>query len=163
MHEANDRCPYAIAHIKGGPLAPKLKGIALFYQCSDGVYIRIEVNGMPVVMSNGEEGSFHGLHIHEFGNCEVGDPTNPFLASGGHYNPTNKKHPFHAGDLPPLLANNYCNEYGSAKMSIKTNRFCVKDIINRSVIIHEGLDDFKTQPTGGAGKRWACGVIKKYS
>jgi len=29
------------------------------------------------------------------------------------------------------------------------------------VIVHKDPDDFKTQPTGNAGARVACGVIRK--
>lgn len=33
-------------------------------------------------------------------------------------------------------------------------------IIGRAVIIHMDQDDFKTDPTGNAGGRAACGVIE---
>jgi Cu-Zn family superoxide dismutase len=32
-------------------------------------------------------------------------------------------------------------------------------ILGRAVIVHEKADDLKTQPTGDAGGRLACGVI----
>ena len=32
-------------------------------------------------------------------------------------------------------------------------------IIGRAVIVHEKADDLKTQPSGNAGARFACGVI----
>jgi Cu-Zn family superoxide dismutase len=33
------------------------------------------------------------------------------------------------------------------------------DIVGRGLIVHADPDDFKTQPTGNAGARIACGVI----
>ncbi|NLC63903.1 MAG: superoxide dismutase family protein, partial [Thermoanaerobacterales bacterium] len=33
-------------------------------------------------------------------------------------------------------------------------------VINKSIIIHENPDDYRTQPAGNAGKRLACGVIR---
>jgi Cu-Zn family superoxide dismutase len=35
------------------------------------------------------------------------------------------------------------------------------DILNKAVIIHDGADDFTSQPSGAAGNRIACGVIQK--
>ena len=32
-------------------------------------------------------------------------------------------------------------------------------IVGLAVIVHEKIDDLKTQPTGNAGSRLACGVI----
>ena len=58
------------------------------------------------------------------------------------------------GDLPPLLS---CN--GNAYMTVKTDRFKVKDIIGRTVIIHYRADDFRTQPSGDSGEKIACGII----
>lgn len=145
----------AYAVIKGGPLAPNISGKILLQQIKDGVYLHVYISGIPAISNNDTPIEFHGLHIHEFGNCTIGDPENPFLSAGGHWNPANLNHPNHAGDLPPILSNN-----GVAMMSFFTNRFYLKDAIGRSFILHEKPDDFISQPTGNAGKRLACGTIK---
>ena len=46
------------------------------------------------------------------------------------------------GDLPPLIENN-----GQAYMSVLINRFKIKDIMGKVVIIHDMPDDFTTQPS----------------
>ena len=147
--------PDAFANLKGGPLAPSLRGRILLYQLSDGVYIRTYIVGVPLTTTTGQKVDFHGFHIHEFGNCTVGDPANPFTAAGGHFNPTNQPHPFHAGDLPSILSTN-----GTAMMSVYTSQITVKDVIGKSFILHEKPDDFTTQPAGNSGLRLACGVIQ---
>jgi len=67
-------------------------------------------------------------------------------------------HGNHAGDFPVLFSNN-----GYARMSFFTNRFCVQDVIGKSIMIHLHPDDFRTQPSGDSGKRNGCGVIKSNS
>lgn len=146
--------PTAYALINGGPLAPKINGRALFYPLSDGIYLRVCVTGIPLYTSEGKPSLFHGFHIHEFDSCNIGDPKNPFMSSGGHWNPTNELHPYHYGDLPPLMSSN-----GIAAMSVYVSRFCVKDIIGKTLIIHENTDDFTSQPAGNSGHKLACGVI----
>ena len=94
--------------------------------------------------------------IFILGNSCTGNTEDEFANSGMHYNPKNCPHPLHAGDLPPLLENN-----GYSYMSFLTNRFKLKDIIGKVVIIHDAPDDFTTQPSGNSGKKIACGKIEK--
>ena len=148
----------AAANIKGGPLAPSITGVVYFKDVPGGVMVTVDVKGLPGFQPATDKrpqiGPF-GFHIHENGDCEAGDPNNPFTKSGGHYNPTNQPHGNHAGDFPVLFSNN-----GRAYMSFFTNKFKTADIKGRSVIIHESPDDYRTQPAGASGKRLACGIIE---
>ncbi|MPQ44747.1 superoxide dismutase family protein [Clostridium tarantellae] len=160
---SNFREEDAFAIIKGGPLAPSICGKALLYQLKDGVYIRVYITGIPandVDLNRGKmfSNTFHAFHIHELGNCTVGNPKDPFLAAGGHWNIEGNPHEFHTGDLPPLLANN-----GKVMMSFLTQRFMLKNALNRSFILHKNYDTIKAQPSGNAGSRLACGLIKSKS
>ena len=137
----------AVAIIKGGDAAPALRGRVEFYQKSNGVLVVVNVDGLP----KDNESGFFAFHIHEGKSCQGDD----FAETLAHYNPQSTPHPMHAGDLPPLLE---CN--GMAYMSVLTGRFSVKEIIGRTVVIHNGVDDFTTQPAGNAGRKIACGIIK---
>ena len=142
------KCPDAVARIRGGVEAPQLNGRAEFYQENGCVLIVARVSGLPRESETG----FFGFHIHAGESCSGTD----FSGTGSHYNPTGQGHPKHAGDLPPLLS---CQ--GSAYLSVKTDRFSVNEIIGRTVVIHSDPDDFHSQPAGNAGKKIACGVIRK--
>jgi len=148
----------AIARVKGGPLAPEIRGIVRFKEVTGETWVCATIKGLPpyrpATNSKNPIGP-HGFHIHEFGNCQVGDPQNPFQAAGGHWNPDNQPHGNHAGDFPVLFSNN-----GYAKMCFFTNRFRPVDVIGKSIIIHQNPDDYRTQPAGDAGNRLACGVIR---
>jgi Cu-Zn family superoxide dismutase len=37
----------------------------------------------------------------------------------------------------------------------------VNDVIGRTVVVHSGADDFRTQPAGNAGRKIGCGVIRR--
>ena len=95
--------------------------------------------------------SFPQFHDNHEGDSCRGEG---FPDTGGHYNPHNTPHPMHAGDLPPLLS---CG--GRAWMSVLTNRFQIQDILGRTVVIHSGPDDFRTQPAGNSGEKIGCGRI----
>jgi Cu-Zn family superoxide dismutase len=147
----------AIAYIKGGPLAPRINGVVYFRDVPGGTEVCVEVNGLPDYQPANKHSNPigpHGFHIHKLCTCEVGDPEDPFQAAGEHWNPDNQPHGNHAGDFPVLFSNG-----GYARMCFFTNRFKPKDVIGRAVIIHQNPDDYRTQPTGNAGKRLACGVI----
>lgn len=137
-------CCTASAFLKSSIDAPELSGTVKFTQKSLGVLVEARISGLPA------DNDFFALHIHEGNSCRGRE----FSETGGHFNSGSTKHPYHAGDLPPLLS---CK--GSAYMKVLTDRFTVKDIIGRTVVIHSGPDDFKTQPSGAAGTKIACGII----
>lgn len=148
----------AVANITGGPLAPELKGTVTFTEVPGGTEVAVEVSGLPPYKpSEGGKPPVgpHGFHIHENGNCEIGNPGDPFSGAGGHWNPTNQPHGNHAGDFPVLFSNN-----GYARMTFFTNKFTVAQVIGKAVIIHESPDDYRTPPAGASGRKLACGVIE---
>jgi Cu-Zn family superoxide dismutase len=150
----NGKKPDAKAEIRGSLTYPDIVGKASFYQTKDGVLLNVEVMGLP----SGSEpcgGGVFGFHIHEGESC-TGNAEDPFADAKGHYNPHDCRHPQHAGDLPPLF-----EAQGRAFMVFLTGRFTVKEIIGKTIIIHASPDDFTSQPAGNAGKKMACGKIRK--
>jgi Cu-Zn family superoxide dismutase len=134
----------------------KTFGEATFEQVGDKVHAIIYVQGL-------KPGQEHGLHIHEVGDCSSGDG----MSAKGHFNPYGKPHgqpgssDRHAGDLPALKA----GKDGRAKVDVMADIITVQpgptSIVGRAVIVHADPDDYRTQPTGNAGARLACGVIRR--
>lgn len=145
--------PGAEAIVKGSDAYPNIRGKVQFYQMPTGVIVVADVSGLPDAGGKCAH-PVYAMHIHS-GNACTGNKADPFADSGTHYNPEGCTHPYHAGDLPPLFANK-----GNAWYAFVTDRFMVKDIKNKTVIIHEKPDDFTTQPAGNSGKKIACGEIK---
>ena len=107
----------------------------------------------------------HAIHIHEKSDCSAPDGS----SAGGHWNPTFKKHgkwgdvEHHKGDIGNFTA----DEKGNGTITLTTDEWCIgceddtKNILQKGLIVHQGVDDFTTQPTGNAGGRVACaGIIK---
>ncbi len=143
----NNRCFNAFADIRGGEDNPEISGKVFFFQKRNGVMVVADISGLP----ENSTGNFFAFHIHNGTSCTGKD----FSDTGTHFNPDDDIHPFHAGDLPPLLSND-----GKAYCEVLTNRFRVKDIIGKTVVVHDMADDFRTQPAGAAGKKIACGIVK---
>ncbi len=133
----------------------KTFGEATFEQVGDKVRVIVFVQGLKPDQE-------HGFHIHEAGDCSSGDG----MSAKGHFDPHGKPHGHptaserHAGDLPSFKA----AKDGRAKLDVMADIITVgpgpASIIGRGLIIHADPDDYKTQPTGNAGARIACGVIK---
>lgn len=150
----------AVAKIQGTTCSPHICGIVTFRNVPGGTEVCVNVIGLPPYQpAQGDKPPVgpHGFHIHEFENCQEGDPDNPFVKAGGHWNPSKQPHGNHAGDFPVLFSN-----HGKAKMCFFTDKFKVADVIGKSVVIHENPDDYRSQPAGASGKRLACGAIKWY-
>jgi superoxide dismutase, Cu-Zn family len=132
-------------------------GSAQLSQTPHGVLVRLTLKGVPA----GE----HAFHIHQTGKCEP-----PFTTAGGHFNPGSKKHGImaadgpHAGDMPNLHIpsdGNLAIEVVNAAVTLdkdKPNSLFKPE--GTALIIHAGKDDYKTDPTGDAGGRIACGVVE---
>lgn len=145
--QCNSNKPNAMALIRGGNAAPEVIGTVKFFQKQNCVLVVANIKGLPQTNTG-----FFGFHLHEGTSCGGND----FSASKVHFNPNGVPHPMHAGDLPPLML---CGN--NAHSSFLTNHFTIADIIGRTVIIHNMPDDFTSQPSGNAGEKIACGVIKK--
>lgn len=142
--------PAARAQVRGGPRNSRLKGVFSFYAAGNGSLVTGEVNGLPKTHTG-----IYAVHIHDGASC-TGNAEDPFAASGQHFNPANRPHPLHVGDLLPLFGND-----GFAVYSFYTDRFLPGDVVGHTVIIHSDPDDFRSQPSGNSGGKIACGVIEK--
>lgn len=132
-------------------------GMAMFHQRGDMVMLHVRVQGL-------KPGQEHGFHIHDKGDCSSGDG----MSTGGHFNPSGKPHgqhgagDHHVGDLPSLRA----DAAGRVDVRMPLTGLAIgsgaTDIVGRGLIVHARPDDYKTQPTGNAGARLACGVIQRH-
>jgi Cu-Zn family superoxide dismutase len=85
------------------------------------------------------------------------------VAAGAHFDPdatkTHKgpKGHGHKGDLPVLTAT-----AKGINQTVTASRLKLSDIEGRSLMIHEGGDNYSDAPENGGGKgRIACGVVPK--
>ena len=145
----------ATAHATlSGVAGSHLTGTVSFTETSEGVDIVVAVEHAPP--------GVHGFHLHEKGDCSAAD----FTSTGGHFNPTGTAHgapdaaAHHAGDYGNLTV----GEDGKGELKLHSTMLTVADgpnsVRGRGVILHEKADDLTTQPTGAAGGRIACGVVK---
>lgn len=124
----------------------------------NGVHLRAEFTGAPA--------GAHGFHIHETGQCS-GD----FSSAGGHFNPKGRSHGFtvaagpHLGDMPnvhipesgALTVEFFAPEVGMVADGVNT----LFDSDGAAIVLHQGTDDYESQPSGAAGPRLGCGVIER--
>ena len=146
--------PTAVANLEP-TTGNSARGTVTFTQDGDEVRVRANVSGL-------KPGAEHGYHVHEKGDCGSGDG----MSTGGHFNPTGKSHgpqrgEHHAGDMPSLVADSYGNAAASFELKGVSIGGAAPDLVGKGLIVHRDPDDYKTQPTGNAGPRIACGVIRK--
>lgn len=129
-------------------------GTASFFKILDGIKVVVNVQNVSA--------GFHGLHIHETGDCSAPDAK----SAGGHYNPAAHPHgspdpaKYHAGDL----GNINIDEEGNGVLVLEIVSDVNHDadwakIVGKSLVLHNKADDLVSQPAGDSGDRIACGVI----
>lgn len=126
----------------------------------------VQENGEVTMTANlsGLSEGMHAIHLHENADCSAEDGT----SAGGHWNPTFEDHGewgdpdgYHKGDI----GNFDVNSQGEGSITFTTDQWCIgcedetKNILGKSVIVHDGVDDYTSQPSGDAGTRIGCAEI----
>jgi Cu-Zn family superoxide dismutase len=136
-----------------GRSGSSLTGTAEFMMHGDQMMVTVSVKGAPP--------GVHAVHIHEKGDCSAPDAS----SAGGHFNPGGHQHgapdakEHHAGDLGNMTV----GADGTGSIMVHTGELSLEgpnSVIGRAIVVHEKSDDFVTQPSGNAGGRIGCGVIK---
>ena len=103
-----------------------------------------------------------GFHIHEKGDCSAPDAS----SAGGHFNPANADHghpegeTHHAGDMLNLKSDAQgVAQVDTRAMGATLHSGLPTDVLGKAIVVHEGPDDYQSQPSGNSGARIACGVI----
>ncbi len=147
--------PAAEALLHGPDGAPR--GRVAFFPNPHGISLMAQLTGLPA--------GTHAFHLHETGSCEP-----DFTAAGGHFNPTGAAHGIldpdgpHLGDLPNI----HVPESGELTLEYFVRNVSVDpmaantlfDDNGSAVVIHQGADDYVTDPAGAAGTRISCGVVE---
>lgn len=142
--------------ILGSASGSLVSGKLVLVPMGDGVHVTGQVGGL-------KPGDLRGFHIHEKGDCSAADAS----SAGGHFNPAVQAHgragqgAHHAGDTDNLVV----DAKGVARVDthvrgVTLGGGAANDIAGRAFIVHAAADDYATQPTGNAGARVACGVIR---
>jgi len=139
-----------------GPDGKEAGRATLTAAANGGVFIEAEISGLPA-------DKWVAFHIHETGRC---DAATHHESAGGHFNPTKAEHGFlaakgpHAGDMP----NQYVGRDGILRAQVFDTMISLDGktdgVRGRALMVHANSDDYRSQPSGGAGDRIACGVIK---
>ena len=132
-------------------------GTATFKEAKDGkgLSITVKLHDIPF----GE----HAVHVHQNATCDAPD----FKGAGGHFNPDGKQHGMensmghHAGDMPKNIS---IGENHMGEITYKVDYLTLapgapNSVLGHAIVVHEKADDMKTDPTGNAGNRIACGLI----
>jgi len=146
---------HAVAELLDGQ--GQSKGKATITQTKDGLQVDVKAMGLPA--------GVHAVHLHTTGTCTGPD----FTSAGGHWNPGKKQHGHdnpagaHMGDMPNMTVG--ADGTGELKTVVAGAMLTggdapLLDADGAAVVVHASADDYKSDPTGNAGGRLACGVVK---
>lgn len=138
-------------------VAGQTRAQATATQVGDSIRVRVDAQGMP-------RGTY-AAHVHTTGACAPPD----FNSAGPHWNPTGQQHGrnnpagMHKGDLPNLAVGTDGRgsfEFTIPAASVSGGSMAMLDTDGAALVIHAQADDYRTDPSGNAGARIACGVFR---
>jgi Cu-Zn family superoxide dismutase len=151
-----------------GPKEVKVKLMTSAGKDAGTVTFKTVKNGvkMSISLENIQFGE-HAVHIHQNAVCDAPD----FKGAGGHFNPDGKQHGYdnpmghHNGDLPKnvMVGEDHTGSASFVLTGVSLDPAAANSLFlngGTSVVVHEKADDMKTDPSGNAGNRIACGVVK---
>lgn len=132
-------------------------GTAQLFANGNDVSFAVAVTGVP----RGE----HGFHLHMTGRCEAPG----FTSAGGHLNPGNNDHGkldaggSHLGDLPNIVVGPSLTATAQFDLPGRRDMLVAQifDADGTAIVVHADPDDYRTDPSGNAGARIACGVLSR--
>ncbi len=124
-------------------------------ETAGGISVSGMLHGIPV--------GTHAVHFHMVGQCQP-----PFETAGSHWNPTNKQHGSanpqgpHFGDMPNVTigADGMFNVIATTSGGTLRGANPLLDADGAALVVHASPDDNRTDPSGNAGGRIACGVVR---
>lgn len=132
-------------------------GMARLYSQGGEVTVSVDLNGLSP--------GTHAVHLHTTGDCSASD----FTSAGGHLAPMGNQHGTlnpqgaHLGDLPNAELS--ASGMGTISHTLRgTSTEVLPQIFDAdgtALVVHEGADDYRTDPAGAAGSRIACGVFSR--
>lgn len=134
-----------------------VQGTVRFEEVDDR-WVRVSVDATGVTPN-----SRFGFHVHENGDCSAADAS----SAGGHFNPHGAPHGAptdankHTGDFGNLTSDargEIHQEFTVDFISLGTG---TNSVLNRAVVLHGSPDDLTSQPSGNAGARIGCGVVRE--
>lgn len=133
------------------------QGTVQFEELENGwVSVRVDVTGV-------QPNAKLGFHVHENGDCSSADAS----SAGGHFNPMGAPHGAptdankHTGDFGNLTSDSRGEIHQEFTINFISLGEGTNSVLDRAVVLHGGIDDLTTQPSGNAGGRIACGVIRE--
>lgn len=144
--------PALRGELRGSNEFPSVEGSVFAYRLDGALYLQAEFINLP-------PDKVFGFHIHDGIICGTSDGE-AFKDAGKHLSlcPDETwcgRHPYHAGNLAPIFS----DSDGYAAMEVYIGKALISDYSGKPIILHDMPDDFSTQPSGGSGKRIACGIF----
>ena len=132
-------------------------GTANFYSLAGEITVNVAFSDMTPGLK--------AVHLHTTGDCSAAD----FTSAGGHLNPAGREHGTmnprgaHLGDLPNVTIGENGMGTLSALLEGTTDAIMgeIFDADGTAIVVHEGPDDYRSDPAGDAGSRVACGVVER--